>query len=192
MRLRYGEATTAQRREDRMSALGGYFHTADDRWLLIVVRGPRCFPAIMRAIGRPEVSDEPRFAPPIADLATVRQLRAIVDDAYGRLTLAEVGARLTAEDVAWAPLMTLDEVVDDPLARAVGCFTRVPDGRGGSFAAPATPLRFPGLDMAQPRPPPRLGQHTRQVLAEAGYGAAAIEAMLAVGAAVEEAATAPQ
>lgn len=185
VRLRYGEAVTAQLREDRPSALAGYFRTADDRWFFIVVRGPACFPAIMQVIERPELADEPRFTPPILDLEVVRELRAIVEDAYGRMTLAEIGERLTRHDVAWAPLMTLDEVVNDPLAHAAGCFTQTPDGRAGAFAAPATPIRFGGLETAPPRPAPRLGEHTRQILAEAGYGPEAIEAMLAAGAAVQ-------
>ena len=185
VRLRYGEAVTAQARDDRPSALGGYFRTADDRWFYIVVRGPGCFPAILRAIGRPELAAEARFAPPIADLAVVRELRAVVDGAWGRMTLAEAARRLTAQDVAWAPLMSLDEVADDPLARAAGCFTSTPDGHGGAFAAPATPIRFPGLEPPPPAPAPRLGEHTRRILAEAGYGEAAIEAMLAAGAAVQ-------
>jgi crotonobetainyl-CoA:carnitine CoA-transferase CaiB-like acyl-CoA transferase len=185
VRLRYGEAVTAQPREDRPSALAGYFRTADDRWFFIVVRSPACVPAIMRVIGRPELADDPRFATPIADLEVVRELRAIVEAAYGRMTLAEAGERLTREDVAWAPLATLDEVVGDPLAHTAGCFTEVPDGRGGTFAAPATPLRFGGLEAPPPRPAPRLGEHTRQILAEAGYGAQAIEAMLAAGAAIQ-------
>jgi crotonobetainyl-CoA:carnitine CoA-transferase CaiB-like acyl-CoA transferase len=185
VRLRYGEAVTAQPRHERPSALAGYFRTADDRWFFIVVRSPACFPAIMRAIGRPEVAADPRFALPIADLEVVRELRAIVDEAYGRMTLAEVCERLTREDVAHAPLVTLDEVVNDPLAHAAGCFTETPDGSGGVFAAPATPIRFGGLDPAPPRPAPRLGEHTREILSQAGYSAEAIEAMLAAGAAVQ-------
>jgi crotonobetainyl-CoA:carnitine CoA-transferase CaiB-like acyl-CoA transferase len=76
-------------------------------------------------------------------------------------------------------------VVNDPLAHAAGCFTETPDGRGGAFAAPNTPLRFGDLDPAPPRPAPRLGEHTRQILGQAGYGPEAIDAMLAAGAAVQ-------
>ncbi len=186
VRLRYGEAMTAQPRDERPSALAGYFHTADDRWFFIVVRGLSCFPAIARAIDRPELAEDPRFALPMTDLDVIRELRVIVEEAYGRMTLAEAGARLTAQDVAWAPLVNLDEVVDDHLAQAAGCFTETPDGRGGTFAAPASPIRFPGTPTPTRQPPPGLGQHTRQVLAEAGYGPEAIEAMLAAGAAVQQ------
>jgi crotonobetainyl-CoA:carnitine CoA-transferase CaiB-like acyl-CoA transferase len=188
--LRYGEAVTAQAREDRPAALGGYFHTADDRWFFIVARRPRCFPAIMKAIGRPEIAEDPRFAPPIADLETVRELRAILDEAYGRLTLAEAGALLTGADIAWAPLASLDEVTADPQAHAAGCFTtalhgRAGGGAGGAFAAPATPIRFSDIPEPAPRAAPGLGEHTRQILAEAGYSPDAIDAMLAAGAAVQ-------
>src|SRR5437764_1605072 len=111
LQRRYGEALTAQPRHDRPVALGGYFRTADDRWLFVQIRSPQCFPALMAAIGRPELADEPRFAPPIEDLEAVRELRAVMDEVYGRMTLAEAGAMLAAADIAWAPLARLHEVV---------------------------------------------------------------------------------
>jgi crotonobetainyl-CoA:carnitine CoA-transferase CaiB-like acyl-CoA transferase len=115
----------------------------------------------------------------------VRELRALMDAVYGRLTLQEAGALLTGADIAWAPLASLDEVVADPQLHAAGCFTTALDGRGGAFPAPATPIRFPGRPEAPPRAAPALGEHTRQVLAEAGYGPDAIEAMLKAGAAAQ-------
>jgi crotonobetainyl-CoA:carnitine CoA-transferase CaiB-like acyl-CoA transferase len=185
VKLRYGEAVTAQPRDERLVALGGYFRAGDGRWFFVQIRSPNCFPALMKAIGRPEVSVDSRFAPPIEDLAAARELRAILDEAYGRMTLAEVGAMLAAVDIAWAPKASFDEVMADPQIQTAGCFTTSLDGQGGVFAAPATPIRFGGVAAAPPRAPPDLGQHTREVLAEAGYGPEAIEAMLAAGAAVQ-------
>jgi crotonobetainyl-CoA:carnitine CoA-transferase CaiB-like acyl-CoA transferase len=185
VQLRYGAAVTALPRDDRPSAMGGYFRTADERWLCVIPRGPACFPAFMAAIGRPELAAEVRFAPPIADLAVVRELRAIIDAAFAGLTLAEAGERLTRADLIWAPMATLAEVAADPQAHAAGCFVTTPDGRGGAFTAPATPVRFPGLAQAPSGAAPGLGQHTREVLGEAGYGAEDVEALLAGGAAVQ-------
>jgi crotonobetainyl-CoA:carnitine CoA-transferase CaiB-like acyl-CoA transferase len=74
-------------------------------------------------------------------------------------------------------------VVDDPQAQEAGCFVDTPDGWGGSFKAPAAPVRFPGTPTGPAGPAPKLGEHTRAVLREAGYAEAAIEALIASGAA---------
>jgi crotonobetainyl-CoA:carnitine CoA-transferase CaiB-like acyl-CoA transferase len=187
VQLRYGAAVTALPRDDRPSAMGGYFRTADERWLCVIPRGPACFPAFMAAIDRPELAAEARFAPPIADLAVVRELRAFIDAAFAGLTLAQAGERLTRADLIWAPMATLAEVAADPQAHAAGCFVTTPDGRGGAFTAPAAPVRFPGMAEARGGAAPRLGQHTREVLAEAGYGARDVEALLAGGGAAVQA-----
>lgn len=174
--LRYGEALTAQPRDLRPAPLSGYFRTRDDRWIAVAPRGPACFPAVMRAIGRPEYVDDPRCVPPITDLAVVREVRAAMDQAVARLTLAEAGALLSSVDVIWAPMATLSEVVADPTAHAAGCFVETPDGWGGAFPAPAAPVRFPGLAVAPAGPAPKLGEHTAEVLRAAGLSDAEIAA----------------
>jgi crotonobetainyl-CoA:carnitine CoA-transferase CaiB-like acyl-CoA transferase len=66
---------------------------------------------------------------------------------------------------------------------AAGALVQVEDGLGGTYASPAAPARFPGADATVRPPAPLLGEHTREVLAELGYGPGEIEAMLATGAA---------
>ena len=183
--LRYGAQQTAQRRDDRLVAISGYYRTSDGRWLFIQARGFGCFAPLLTTLGRPDVAADPRYAPPMTSLEQARELRGVLDAAFAGLTLEEAGDRLTAADLAWAPMASLDEVVGDSLAWEAGCFTDLPDGWGGGFAAPATPIRFPGLEETERRPAPKLGEHTRQILAEAGYGPEAITAMLAAGAAVQ-------
>jgi len=171
--LRYGEATTAQPRSLRPSAISGYFRTSDERYVCVAPRGPGCFPGVMRGLGLGRVLEDPALAPPYGDLETVRRVRAMVDAAFAKLTLAEAGAMLTEADLIWAPMATLDEVTVDEQARAAGCFVVTPDQYGGAFEAPATPIRFPGPEIEPRRPAPFLGQHTREVLEEAGYSAEA-------------------
>jgi len=183
IRLRYGQAVTAQPRDDRPGALGGFFRTKDERWFCLASRGPNDFPAVMRAIGRPDYIDDPRCVLPITDLDVVREIRAALDAKFAALTLAEALALIQSVDVICAPMATLDEVVEDPTAHEAGCFVETPDGWGGRFAAPAAPVRFPATPTGPTGPAPKLGQHTREVLAEAGYGAADIETLVASGAA---------
>ena len=107
-----------------------------------------------------------------------------LDDGFRELTLQEVGARLTAGDVIWAPMLTPAEVVADPMAQAAGCFVEVEDATGAKFLAPASPARLPGQPLKPTRPAPGLGQHTREVLGEAGYSETEIDALVAEGAVV--------
>ncbi|HLZ75368.1 CaiB/BaiF CoA-transferase family protein [Phenylobacterium sp.] len=184
LQLRYGDVTTAQPKKDRMVALSGFFHTADDRWLCIVVKSPADYPNVMRAFGRGDILAEPRYLPPYADIEDVRHVRAILEAGFEALTLEEAGDLLNTADVAWAPMDTLQDLEMNPQAHEAGCFVDTPDGWGGSFFGPASPVRFPGLDTSPRGPAPKLGQHTREVLAEAGYAADEVEALIAAGVAL--------
>jgi crotonobetainyl-CoA:carnitine CoA-transferase CaiB-like acyl-CoA transferase len=185
LHLRYGQTPTAQPRAERPSAMSGFFRTADDRWFCLVPRGPRCFAALLTAIGRPDILADPRFTPPIADIDDVRQLRAIFDAAFAGVTLDAVAAMLNAADLIWAPMASLAEVAADPQAQAAGCFVSTPDRFGGAFTAPAAPVRFPGLPTEPRAPAPALGEHTREALLEAGWAEAAVDALLRAGAAFQ-------
>ena len=105
-----------------------------------------------------------------------------LDEGFAQLTLDEVGPRLTAADMVWGPLNYPRDTAEDPLAIAAGCFVEVTDADGVTFRQPASPARFPGADDGPKRPAPKLGQHTREVLAQAGYSKAEIETLIAEGA----------
>lgn len=184
LQLRYGDVTTAQPKKDRMVALSGFFHTGDDRWFVVVVKSPNDYPDVLKAIGREDIWEDPRFRPPYQDIHDVRYVRAALETAFDALTLEQAGQLLDSVDIAWAPMETLQDLEMNPQAHEAGCFVDTPDGWGGSFWGPASPVRFPGVETAPRRAAPKLGQHTREVLLEAGYSEEAVEAMLASGAAL--------
>ena len=181
VQLRYGEVVTAQPRHERLAPTAGFFQCGDGRWLSILPRSPNCFPALMGVVGRPELADEARFAPPVEDVAAANELRAVIDAGFAGMTLAQAGEALTRADLAWAPMATPAEVAADPQAHAAGCFREIPDNWGGAFRQPAAPVRFPGAGEPVTRAAPLLGQHTREVLIEAGYAPEAVEALLTSG-----------
>lgn len=178
LQLRYGRVVTAQPRDDRPVGISGFFRTADDRWVCILPRTIDCFTNMMIAIDRPEVLADPRFEQPITDLETTRAVRAMCDEAFGRMTLAEAGARLSSGDLAWAPMGTLEELAGSEMAAAAGCFITVEDGWGGTFRGVASPARFPEGAPPVGRAAPKLGQHTREVLEAAGLRPDEIDALL--------------
>jgi len=169
---------TAQARDDRPGPISGFFRTKDDRWLLLLPRTLDCFTQLMIALDRPEVLADPRFEPPVTDMAAVRELRAICDEAFGQWTLADIGERMTAGDLAWAPMGTLAELAEAPFAADAGCFEMVNDGWGHMARVPASPVRFPEGAPPVNRPAPKLGEHTREVLEAAGLTPEQIEAVL--------------
>lgn len=176
--LRYGQQVTAQARDDQPVGISGYFRTGDGRWICILPRTVDCFTNVMIAIDRPEVLAEPRFEPPIMDIAVTREVRAMCDAAFATMTLAEAGERLTSVDVAWAPMGTLEELAGSDMAETAGCFINVEDGWGGSFRGVASPARFPEGAPPVGRSAPKLGEHTREVLEAAGLRPDEIAALL--------------
>ena len=177
LQLRYGEVVTAQPRNERPSAISGFFRTADDRWVCVLPRDMQCFVKMMIVIDRPEILADDRYALPMDDLDVVREVRAMIDEAFAGMTLDEAAERLTANDLAWAPMGTLGELAESDMARIAGCFETVSDGRGGQFRSPAPPARFPEGAPPIGRPAPKLGEHTREVLEAAGLSAEEIAAL---------------
>jgi crotonobetainyl-CoA:carnitine CoA-transferase CaiB-like acyl-CoA transferase len=185
IQLRYGEHNRALPRSRTQSPVANYFRDAEGRWVSISVRAPRDWPAIAAAAGRSDLVDDPRFATPADRIANAAALLEELDAAFGAMNHAEMTRRLTEQDIIWAPLQTLADVAQDPVAHQAGCFVEVEGDDGERFLAPASPARFPGRQDPGPRPAaPKLGAHTREVLAEAGLGVAEIDALIAGGSAL--------
>ena len=183
IQLRFGKLASTRPREGAINPLANFFKTADERWICLLPRqGATDWPQIAAAAGRPDLVDDPRFASPRQRRENGPALVAALDAAFAALPYAKLAERLDAGDLVWAPVQTPRELVDDPQA-AAGCFVATPDGRGGTFAAPASPARFPGADDGPKGPPPALGEHTSEVLASLGYSPSQVEAMIAAGAA---------
>jgi crotonobetainyl-CoA:carnitine CoA-transferase CaiB-like acyl-CoA transferase len=184
IQLKWGRLASQRTRKEVLNPISNYFKTADERWVGIFPRDGRDeFAHLIKALGREQLAEDPRFAKHRDRIKHVAELVEALDEGFARLTLAEVGPRLTEADMIWAPLNLPRDTVADPLAIEAGCFVEITDADGVSFRQPASPARFPGADDRPKRPAPKLGQHTREVLAEAGYAAEEIDRLFAEGAA---------
>ena len=184
IQLKYGKLAASRPRRELFNPLSNYWPTAGGHWVVTVTRhGANDWAGITAAAGRPELMEDARFATSRDRTKNAGALVEALDEGFSALSLEEVGARLTAGDVIWAPMQTPAEVAHDPVAQAAGCFIEVEDGSGARFLAPASPARLPGEPHRPTRPAPGLGQHTREVLMEIGYSEAEIDALTADGAA---------
>ena len=100
-------------------------------------------------------------------------MRGEIAAIFATKTAAEWAAICAAHDCCVELVIELDELADHPLHRARGVFFEIDGGAGvGTVAQIRTPVGTPALPV---RPPPRLGEHTREVLAEYGVDAALVE-----------------
>ena len=142
------------------------------RWFWIVgLEGPRHWPALARAAGHPEWIDDPRFADTAQRAVNAGELIAMLDEIFATRTREEWGRIFDQEnELWWAPVQTLDEVLADPQVHAAGGLVEVPDGVGTTLL-PATPVDFADTP-CQPRSmAPELGEHSDEILSELGRSA---------------------
>ncbi|MDR1999689.1 MAG: CoA transferase, partial [Frankiaceae bacterium] len=183
IQLRFGAVRPTRTRGNPANPPADYYRTADGHWLLVLSRGPEDWKGILAGAGLGELIEDARFATPQLRVEHAGELTALLDAAFGALTLDQASRQLTEVDAMWAPLQTPAQVAADPQAMAAGCFVEIKDRHGDTYLSPAAPARFPGAVDVAPLPAPGLGQHTREVLAETGYSGEQIEELIASGAA---------
>lgn len=146
-----------------------------DGWVLMQVAGQPMFRRWCRMVGREDLMDDPRFASDDLRWEHGDFLNDIMQAWCDGKTKAECTALLEAAKMPSAPLLSTQEVLDDPHVNAMGYLKRVPFP-GASKPVPIieTPFRMsktPGTIRIRA---PLLGEHTDEVLGEIGYGAAEI------------------
>ena len=151
---------------NRFRAKGGF--------IVLAVLTDRQFASLMRTLGRPDALDDPRFKDWPARTANVAALREVIETALATDDPKAWEARLTAADVPCASIWTIDEIVRHPQLEHRDVLQTV-DSRYGPMRLVGAGFRLahgsPGIE----REPPTLGEHTDEILAEAGYTPAEIE-----------------
>jgi crotonobetainyl-CoA:carnitine CoA-transferase CaiB-like acyl-CoA transferase len=161
------------------------YATADGRHVTLGALEPKFLANFLNAVGQPElIALAGEGHPPVepaddryADAAETQhaaaaqardRLREALRGLFATRTLAEWTAALAGVETCFAPVNTLAEAVDDPQAQALGMFTSVEHPRLGSLPQLAPPFAFSATPAAIRRPPPDLGEHNAEILAELG------------------------
>jgi crotonobetainyl-CoA:carnitine CoA-transferase CaiB-like acyl-CoA transferase len=173
-------------REEAVDALGNLYRCRDGRWFLIALTPDgRRWQDFTTAIGRADLFADPRFATPAARRANVRALIATLDAVFAERDWAEWRRRLEASGIAFGVVGTLDDIPDDAQMRASGALVPLDDPRAGATLTVSSPLWIEGQDKVPATMAPEIGEHTVEVLREAGVDDAEIDRLLAAGVVVQ-------
>lgn len=139
--------------------------------------------AFFAVAGRPDMVEDPRVNDPTIRSQSIAELYGMIADLMPERPSAEWLSLLEQADIPAMPVHTLEGLLEDPHLTATGFFQDFDHPSEGRLRATAAPVR--GMGAALRRGAPRLGEHSREVLAEAGLSDDAIGALLDSGACVQ-------
>jgi len=134
-------------------------------------------------IGRADMMSAPEYATQEARSQNYGGAYAFVAEEMKKRTTAQWLEALEAADIPVQRMNTLADIVADPHLNATGFFRTVEHPTEGKIRSMAVPSEWSESAPEYRRHAPQLGQHTREVLKEAGYAADRIERLIASGAA---------
>ena len=166
-------------RTNPRSGLMNTYQSKDGRWITIMALEYDRYwkPFAELVLMQPNLADDPRFSNQAASFQHGAELAAIIDEAFGKLTEAEIVTRLKTADIAHEINLRWKEIKDDVTALENGFIFEytMPSGRQDWLIG--NPVRFNGEKTEVRRHAPRLGEHNNEILSELGYSVKQLSAM---------------
>ena len=145
------------------------FETAD-KPIVVAVGNDEAWRRFCLAIERPALADDARYSTNPRRVEHRESCVAAIQAVLSERPREHWLARLSAADVACAPINALSEVFADPQVLHRGMVVEMPGPDGGRYRAVGIPVRYSGTPPRIRLPPPGLGEHTDAVLGEVlGY-----------------------
>jgi crotonobetainyl-CoA:carnitine CoA-transferase CaiB-like acyl-CoA transferase len=157
------------------------FQTGDGRFIAISASIQAMAERLLRVIGREDMISDPRFATNTARVANAEACEAPIAAFIAARNCDDVLAIFADAGITAAPVYDIDQLVADPHVVAREILVELPDADLGQVMMHNVVPRLSATPGAIRRPAPRLGQHTREVLAFLGRDAGEITALLANG-----------
>jgi crotonobetainyl-CoA:carnitine CoA-transferase CaiB-like acyl-CoA transferase len=173
----------AGNRQAGLSAAPYNAFQTQDGWVAIHVVTEAHWQNLLKAMGRDDLKDDPRFLTHMARAEHMAETEALVTAWTTTLPKAQVVAAAKRYKIPCAPVRNAIEVMNDAHMHERGMLQRVQHPALGEVTLPNSPLRLHGADRVAPVPSPGLGQHNRQIYGEwLGLGAETVEALQRDGA----------
>jgi crotonobetainyl-CoA:carnitine CoA-transferase CaiB-like acyl-CoA transferase len=143
--------------------------------------GGNAFELLCEAVDRPDWLEDERFVDGGSRYRNMEALVTMIDEVLLTKSRDEWGKLFDAAKLVWGPVLTLDEVSNDPQAEAIDMFPEIEHPRLGRYRSVRAPMRFRDVDVGPRGPAPELGQHTREVLQQLGMTDEQIDSLLQQG-----------
>lgn len=159
------------------------FQTADG-WINVGAANQRNWLRFLDVIGAPALNDDPRFASNHDRMQHLGDLEEILNDHLRHETSEVWLERMERAGLPAGPVLDILQMQADPQAHARAMILEVAHPVAGPVKTLGHPVKFSETPASIRCAAPLLGQHSREVLQEAGYDAGQIEAMIASGAVI--------
>ena len=153
-------------------------YSAADRAIMIGISSDQAFRRLVEALGKSELADDPRFRTNQDRVRNTPELDQILSGVFALHPRSHWSAVLDACDVANDPVQTPDQVMMDRQVTALQQLEQIELPGQASALSPRLPLGFSLTPPVIQGPPPRVGEHTREVLQETGLSESEIEELL--------------
>lgn len=139
-----------------------------DGWIMLAAYHPARWLALCETLGAPELATDARFADLASRITHRTVLVQVLEQLMSGGSRAEWLRRFEAVDIICAPINDYADVVASPPYVQAGLTEQMQHPAAGPISLPRSPFSLQDAPQAASRPPPMLGQHTREVLAELG------------------------
>jgi formyl-CoA transferase len=152
-----------------MMPLAGTFQTRDGHVVMVGAFKLNPLREICRGLGIEDLSTDPRFATHDLQVEHRALLQARFREEFGRRTTDEVVAALESVDILCSRINSMEEALADPQVAHNGMIVEMHHPDVGPIKSIGIPVKLDGTPGSVRRAPPRLGEHTREVLTGLGF-----------------------
>ena len=169
--LASGRPLYRRSRVEAVDPLINTYRASDGKWFLMVMPDSDSnWAKLCKAIGHPELIDDPRFATIDGRKSRAPEAIAVLDDGiFDEKPLADWVTILDANDVIYAPVREMLDALKDPQVELNDMLRTIEHPQHGPYKILNTPVHLEDTDIGPKSAAPELGQHTEEVLLELGY-----------------------
>jgi crotonobetainyl-CoA:carnitine CoA-transferase CaiB-like acyl-CoA transferase len=166
-------------RERALNAVTNHYKCRDGRWIMLsLLNEEKQWPVLTRALGRDDLTHDPRFVTKPDRHARSVELIEVLDEVFATRDWPEWRARLDGQGLIFGVVGILDDIPNDQQMKDNDVLIPFEDS---NLMTINSPIWVEGSTKKKPRLPPSVGQHSDEILRGAGFDDAAIAALRATG-----------